>query len=102
MMPLASFFLLATPAALAAGGSLQIIPEGIDCVLADRFPRIEAFVTPTDQVSLARVLFRSKDSEGWYWVRMDREADRFVAVLPKPTKGLKDFRYYIDATDTEF
>ena len=100
-MTLASFFLLATPA-VAPAASLQITPQGIDCVLADRFPRIEAFLTPADQVSFARVLFRTKDSEGWYWVRMDREVDRFVAVLPKPTKGLKDFRYYVEATDTEF
>jgi hypothetical protein len=99
---LASFLLLATPAAVATAGSLQIIPRGIDCVIADRFPRIDALLTPPDQVSLARVLFRTKDSEGWYWVRMDHEGDRFVAVLPKPGKGLKDFRYYIEASDTEF
>jgi hypothetical protein len=99
---LASFLLLATPAAVATAGSLQIIPRGTDCVVADRFPRIDALLTPPDQVSLARVLFRTKDSEGWYWVRMDHEGDRFAAVLPKPGKGLKDFRYYIEATDTEF
>jgi hypothetical protein len=33
---------------------------------------------------------------------MNREVGRFVAVLPKPTKGLRDFRYYFEATDTEF
>jgi hypothetical protein len=99
---LASLLLLATHAAVAAAGSLEIIPKGIDCVVADRSPRIEALLTPADRVSLARVLFRTKDSEGWYWVRMDREADRFAAVLPKPGKGLKDFRYYVEANDTEF
>jgi hypothetical protein len=99
---LASFFLLATPAAVAAASSLEIIPQGIDCVVADRFPRIEALLTPAEEVSLARVFFRTKDSEGWYWVRMEREVDRFVALLPKPTKGLKAFRYYFEATDAEF
>lgn len=95
-------FLLAAPAGVATAGSLQVIPQAINCVVADRFPRIEALLTPPEQVSLARVLFRTKGSEGWYWVRMDREADRFVAVLPKPGNGLKDLRYYIEATDTEF
>jgi hypothetical protein len=33
---------------------------------------------------------------------MEREADRFVAVLPKPRKGLKEFRYYIEASDPTF
>ena len=86
----------------AAAGPLEIVPQTFDCVVADGFPRIEAVVTPIDQVSLVRVLFRTGYySLGWYWVRMDVEGDHFVAVLPKPKKQLKDFRYYIEATDAQ-
>jgi hypothetical protein len=72
----------------------------VGCVVADKFPRFEARVTPADSVARARVLFRGEGGAGWYSVVMTRGGDSFSAFLPKPKKSLPRFSYYVEVTDT--
>jgi hypothetical protein len=71
------------------------------CVVADQFPRFEARFGAPDAVSRARIRFRAGEGP-WYFVEMKRAQDLFTGVLPKPRKSLKQFSYYIEATDRQF
>ena len=81
---------------------LSIDHRGVGCVVAGRFPRLEAALSPTAQVARARVLFRAKGTTAWYAVGMKPEGAVFTAALPKPKKGLTGFDYYIEAVDRGF
>ncbi len=72
--------------------------QPVACVTAEKFPRLEARLTPPDQVAAARVVFQGQTTD-WYLVAMRSEGGAFSAVLPKPMKSLKSFRYYIEVTD---
>lgn len=71
----------------------------VGCVVADRFPRFEARVSPAGDVASARLLFQGSGSSDWFWVAMKAEDGVFTGVLPKPRKDLKSFRYYVEVTD---
>src|SRR5436190_18971484 len=77
---------------------LNIVHQPVACAVAEKFPRLEARISPTDTVAVARVLFQGETTE-WYAVAMKPDGERFTAALPKPKKSLKTFRYYIEATD---
>jgi hypothetical protein len=74
----------------------------VACAAAERFPRLEARLTPAESVGRARVLFRPEGGPHWYAVGMVRAGDVFAAALPKPKKSLRSFRYYLEAADTSF
>ncbi len=78
--------------------TLGIEHQPVGCVMAEKFPRLEARFAPADTVATARVLFQGQNPE-WYSVAMKPEGVLFVGVLPKPKKSLKSFRYYIEVTD---
>jgi hypothetical protein len=101
MRVLAAATLLLTAPALLAAADLAITHEPVACVLAGRFPEIQARLDPADRVAGARVLFRSPDRGQWYRVRMTQDAGTFRAVLPRPTTSLKSFVYYLEATGTD-
>ena len=44
-------------------------------------------------------MFQPDKSDQWWSVAIKVEGGLFVALLPKPKKSLKSFRYYIEATD---
>lgn len=77
----------------------EIIHDGVECVVAERFPRIEARIEATPGVARARVLFRSAGAAEWYEVAMKPEGGTWVAVLPQPKPTLKAFDYYIVVID---
>ena len=83
-----------------AAFSASIDHKAVACVVADRFPRLEARLDPVDAVGRARVFFRTEGTPAWYAVAMKREGDVFAAALPKPKKDLKRFRYYVEMADT--
>jgi len=89
---------IAAVAPQAQGAGLDHAPVG--CVVADRYPRIEARFTPADSVGRARVFFSGDDSTSWYAVPMTRAGDTLTAFLPKPKKELPRFRYYVEVVDT--
>lgn len=83
----------------AQAQSVSIEHKPIACVVADRFPVVEARVEPADKVGRARVLFRAAGTPDWYFVEMKREKGVFHGTLPKPLKATKKIEYYIDAVD---
>jgi hypothetical protein len=84
----------------SAAHSAEIDHKALGCVVAEKYPRLEARVTPPDGVSRARVFFRAEGRPAWYAVAMKRDGDIYAAVLPKPKKSLKRFEYYLEVMDT--
>jgi len=79
--------------------SAEIDHKAVGCVVAEKFPRLEARLIPVDAVGRARVFFRTGGGPAWYAVAMKREGDVFAAALPKPKKSLKQFQYYLEVAD---
>ena len=92
--------LLAAPSIWAQSPSIDHQP--VACVVAEKFPRLDARIHPGDSVATARILFQAELSPVWYAVSMKAEGPAFVGVLPKPKSSLKSFRYYIEVTDKAF
>ena len=80
----------------AAPPSIEHSP--VACVLAGRFPRIEARSSPFGEGATARIYFQGATSD-WYAVSMKTENGVLVGVLPKPKGDLKSFRYYIEVVN---
>src|SRR5688500_19711299 len=89
---------------LPAPGAAEIAIDhaGVQCVVADRFPRFEAQVPAGIDVGRARVHFRPESSKVWYSVDMTRRGQALAGTLPKPKKSLPSVRYYIEVTDLRF
>lgn len=94
-------------ALLLAGGSaasaqdLTIAHDPVGCVVAERFPEIQARIDPAERVAEARVVFRPKGGALWYSVRMSPDAGGFRALLPRPKRDLSSFDYYVEAAGRE-
>ena len=86
------------PSFLAAEG-LTIDHNAIACIVAGRFPRLDARIAPAEQLARARAFFHADDDARWYYVDMKAEAGAFHGVLPAPLKSTKRIHYYIEATD---
>lgn len=80
---------------------IAIDHQAVGCVIAERFPRYEARLTPSEKVGRARLHFKPEGGLHWYSVAMKREGEAFEGVLPQPTKSLKAFTYYIEVTATD-
>src|SRR5689334_3645997 len=87
-------FVLALPRAGTAEPP-AISHTGVACVVAEKFPRLEARITPADAVARAIVHFRTDAARPWYAVAMKAEGEAFSGVLPKPKGSLQAFQYYI-------
>ena len=68
-------------------------------MVADRFPVIQARITPAEQLGRTRLLFRAKGTPAWYFVDMRAERGSFVGTLPKPLASTTAIEYYIEAVD---
>ena len=97
---LAAAMVLAPLSAAADGPAIDHAPVG--CVVAEKFPRMDARIEPLFSVAKATLHFRSATGGPWYLVAMKAEGGAFEGVLPKPKKSLKAFAYYIEAADTAF
>jgi len=101
MLPLA--LLLATLASIPVQtpapppSVFEMAHQPVDCVLADKHPRIEARMPAGVDVATARVFFQGASQE-WYSTPMKAEGPVFVGILPSPKRSLKEFHYYIEAT----
>lgn len=87
------------PAVAAAQGPM-IDHAGAGCVVARKFPVLEARISPADRVARARVYFRAAGRLHWYFVEMTGRDGVFAGTLPRPRKGTARIEYYIEATDT--
>ena len=90
--------LLAGPGEPAAAGSLRVVHEPVECLLADAFPQIEARFEGGD-VSSARVRFQGEGDQRWYSVAMLGRDGVYSAVLPRPKADLKRAHYVIEAME---
>jgi hypothetical protein len=84
----------------AGGAAVTIDHRAVGCMVAERFPVLEARIAPADGISRARVFFRASGTPAWYFVDMRPERDAFVGVLPKPLKSTKAVEYYVQAVDS--
>lgn len=83
------------------GEGATIDHGGVACVVAGKFPRIDARITPPERVAKARTFFHADDDASWYYVEMTADAGEFRGVLPKPLKATKRIHYYVEATDKD-
>jgi hypothetical protein len=90
----------AQPAAQSEDGT--ILHDGIDCLLENEFPLVEAQILPIENVARARVYFRSALGSSYYFVEMVPEGVLFIGKLPKPKLEASPITYYIEATTTDF
>ena len=95
---------LVSPAALRAEG-VAIDHPGVGCVVAGKYPRLNACFSPASRLARARVYFRVADGPSdWYYVEMASNAPCHAGVLPRPKKELvgRRIQYYVDAFDRSF
>jgi hypothetical protein len=76
--------------------------QAAGCLVAGRFPLLEARLDPAAAVARARVLFRAAGTEHWYAVDMTAHDAVWQATLPKPRASLGRVEYYIEATDRTY
>lgn len=89
-------FVCAAGPALAQTG---ISHQPVACVIAGKYPRMQACIDEPEGVVGARVFFRAEGTTTWYHVVMQREAACFAAALPRPKKDMvgRHVEYYVDA-----
>jgi hypothetical protein len=85
----------------AVASAATIDHAGVACVVAGRFPSIEARIAPLDQLAKARTFFHADADQRWYYVEMKAEGGVFRGVLPQPLKATKRIHYYIEATEKD-
>jgi uncharacterized repeat protein (TIGR02543 family) len=92
--------LLSAPAGLQAQGP-AVEHRGVGCIVAGRYPKLDACFAPAEDVAQARAYFRLEGTAIWYFVAMQREGSCHSGVLPKPARKLvgKHVQYYLEAAD---
>jgi hypothetical protein len=90
------------PAAAAQSEDGTILHDGIDCLIENEFPLVEAQILPMENVARARVYFRSALGSSYYFVEMVPEGGIFTGKLPKPKLEASPITYYVEATTTDF
>lgn len=96
----AALFLTLSPAP-EVEAAVDIGHDAVGCVVAGKYPRFEAQLTPASDVGRARLHFRPENGRHWYSVPLAPEGGGHVAVLPRPRKQLDALRYYIEVADRE-
>src|SRR5512143_2338272 len=97
--------LLAAPSPGSAENAVVAVAiqhERVHCVVAGKFPQLDACFEPAALVARARVYFKAEGGPEWYYVEMKPEASCFRGTLPRPKKSLKRLRYYVAVTDEDF
>jgi hypothetical protein len=101
---LAAAFALTPGAALAQEGGITIDHKEIECIVAGKFPKMNACFNPGPNVARARVYFRPEGVPSWYYVEMKSDTPCLAGVLPRPRKELVGTKvdYYVQVTDKSF
>ncbi|HYN03817.1 MAG TPA: hypothetical protein VE359_15320 [Vicinamibacteria bacterium] len=95
---------LLSPSALQAEG-VAIDHRAVGCIVAGKYPRLNACFAPTSSLARARVYFRVADAPpDWYYVEMASDSPCHAGILPRPKKELvgRRIQYYLDAFDRSF
>lgn len=92
-LALASLF----PAGALAQG-IAVEHAEVGCIVAGKYPKMNACFAPVSLVGKARVYFRPETVPTWYYVEMTSDAPCFTGVLLRPSKALIDKKifYYVD------
>jgi hypothetical protein len=103
---LAATLFLALPVAGRAQG-LAIDHKPVGCIVAGKYPRLQACFTPAGDVVKPRVNFRLKEgaaSAAAYYVEMTSDMPCHFAFLPRPKKELigQDIEIWIEGMDRSF
>jgi hypothetical protein len=95
--------ILALPS-LAAAQGIAIDHKPVGCIVAGKYPKMNACFAPMGNLSRSRVFFRAEGTPKWYFVEMKSDAPCLAGILPKPKKSLvkKKIEYYVQATDKNF
>ena len=91
---------LLTIPATAQDQAPDIQHDPLGCVVAGKFPQVDACFTAAD-VARARVYFKGTAGAHWYWVDFKPAEKCFGATLPRPTKSLKQMMYYVEVVDRQ-
>lgn len=91
---------LCVPAVAAAQPS--ITHDEIDCARPMEFVVVLTSIEPPEEITNAKVYFRSSLYAEYYYVEMTREGERFVGVLPQPSASTPALVYYVEALDGAF
>ena len=67
--------------------------QPVRCLVAGKYPELDACFDPSSRVARARVYFRGEGAVDWYYVEMKAKAPCFRGVLPRPKKSLKQVSY---------
>src|SRR5207244_11456416 len=93
---------LLVSATVAGAQGLTINHDEVGCLVAGKYPKLQACFTPAGDVKQARVYFRAQGTPSWYFVDMKLDNPCFNGILPKPLKTIPAIDYYIEATDKSF
>lgn len=80
----------------------ELLHSAVRCVVAEKFPRFEAQIRPSEAVARARVYFRAEATPHWYFVEMKPAAESFSGVLPRPRKTNPAISYYVEVLTKDF
>ena len=64
------------------GGGVAIDHKAVSCIVAEKFPKINACFSPNSNVARARVYFRAEGGTSWYYVEMKSDAPCMSGILP--------------------
>lgn len=84
----------------ASQAGIAIDHKAVGCIVAGKFPKMNACFDPNSQVAAGRVYFRAEGGTSWYYVVNKPDAPCWTAILPKPRKELidKHVDYYVQVT----
>jgi hypothetical protein len=86
----------------AAGAQVTIDHKAVGCIVAGKYPKMNACFSPTANLARARVYFRAEGTPNWYFVDMKSDAPCFQGILPRPRKTIKKLEYHVEAFDKSF
>ncbi len=103
-LPASLVLLAAVVPVLPAEAQVEIDHKAVGCIVAGKFPKMNACFTPAASLAQARVYFRPEGTPSWYYVDMKSDTPCWAGVLPKPSKKLlqKKIEYYVEAQDKSF
>src|SRR5215472_3344606 len=84
---------------LSGAVTVTITHEPAACILAGRFPVIEAGVEASEAIKSLRVYFHAKGASFWSYTEMKPEGGVFRATLTRPTEGGGEVYYHFVAID---
>ena len=98
-----ALFALAAPTVLPAQ-SLTIDHKPVACIVAGRYPRLNACFAPTGEVVKPRVNFRMKTGPASYYTEMKSDMPCHVGFLPRPKKELigQEIEIWLEGMDRAF